>query len=176
MSLADARGRWVWVVVVTAAVAGCSSGSPASSAPPGPDKASASASGASYPGPPAPVTPPCVDSPAASAELGSPSPTEPAWFRTDGSTLYLHARRFEHGGVLDPAVGQTAIYIGPASIRPLAQPNGYVRGATHSLSLRERTYGAVTLPPGDYWLTSSQGGDLLVIGCSERAVVRREAP
>ena len=164
------------MVVVMVAAAGCSSGSPASSASPGADKASASASGANYPGPPAPVTPPCVDDPAASAEMGSPSPMEPAWFRTDGSALYLQARSFEHGGVLDPAVGQTAIYIGPASMRPLAQANGYVRGATHSLSLREGTYGTVTLPPGDYWLTSSQGGDLFVIGCRQSAVVRREGP
>ncbi len=160
------------VVLFFAAGCGVSPGTP----PEGSGRAqlgtSAARAGETYPGPPEPVTPPCAGAPPLLAALGSPSGSQPAWFHTDGSPLYITARRFEHGGIFDPDVGQTAIYLGPAEVTPQLLPNGYVRGATHSLSVREKTYGMIQLAAGSYWLTSSQGGDVLVIACSPNALTQ----
>lgn len=160
------------VVVLTMAACRGSSSAGAEGSPPAQVGTSAARPSETYPGVPSPVSPPCADSPPSSATLGSPSGNQPARFHTDGSVLYVTARRFEHGGIFDPDVGQTAIYFGPAEVTPKLESNGYVRGATHSLSARERTYSMIRLPAGSYWLVSSQGGDILVIACSPEAITQ----
>ena len=56
-------------------------------------------------------------------DLGRPSEGGPtAEFTTDGSTFYITATGFDHGGYFDPKRGITAIYIGPARTPPTWNP------------------------------------------------------
>ena len=120
-------------------------------------------------------TPACADDPSSEVELGSPYRANGArartFFRTDGSTVYFMARRFAHGGALDPSQGVTALYLGPTTSTPSVEHGtGVVSGATVTLTVREGQWVAATLDAGSYWILSSTGGDLVAIGCSPSAV------
>lgn len=114
---------------------------------------------------------PCGDG-VSRAELGSPylgGPT--AEFTAKEGTLYVTARRFEHGGPFDPAKGSTAIYMGPAD-RPPAwdQQRNVVANTALQLHVEESDFTHFELPVGRYWLWSSNGGDVVVVSCSEGGV------
>lgn len=117
--------------------------------------------------------PPCRDSPASSAELGSPQRLSgrTARFSTDGSTVYVTARSFEKGGPLDPEQGLTAVWVGHNDVTPrYDEQSGRVLGATERIMVREGDFGAIDLDAGRYWLWTSTGGDVLAISCARRGV------
>lgn len=118
------------------------------------------------------VVPTCAEQPLSQVELGSPSRgTEGAEFETTGAPMFVTARRFEHGGPFDPAVGRTAIWVGPSSHPPtLNEHTGEVGGTTLQTTVTEGTYSRLDLPAGRYWLWSSTGGDIVLIGCSSNAL------
>jgi hypothetical protein len=114
----------------------------------------------------------CDGKPASSVRLGSPYRTgRPATFRTNGDPIYLTAHQFEHGGLLDPATGITAFYIGPAQTPPsYDERTGQVTPATATLLVKEREYGQIQLNAGSYWLWTTTGGDVELISCTPEGV------
>lgn len=123
-------------------------------------------------------TPPCLDSPASSADLGSPQRLSgrTARFSTDGSTVYVTARQFEKGGPFDPERGLTAVWVGPGEQEPrYDEQSGEVLGATTSIMVPEGEYGELELDPGRYWLWTSTGGDVRALSC-EPAGITDPAP
>ncbi len=116
--------------------------------------------------------PPCIDNPASTARLGSPCRGGPAAsFTTDGSQLFVSARHFEHGGVLDPPRGVTRIFFGRTSVtRTFDEQSGVVTGFTADVTVREGAHARVLLRPGRYWVWTTIGGDVALISCSRHAV------
>ena len=119
--------------------------------------------------------PPCLGVPVAQVNLGSPYRAKGAeartFFATNGSPVYFTARKFSHGGVLDPPQGVTAVYLGPrANLPTVARDSGEVSGTTVTLTVKEGEWEAAALPAGGYWVLTSTGGDLVVVGCSPGAV------
>ena len=111
----------------------------------------------------------------AQVNLGSPYRAKGAeartFFATNGSPVYFTARKFSHGGVLDLPQGVTAVYLGPRANLPTVAPDsGEVSGTTVTLTVKEGEWEAVALPAGGYWVLTSTGGDLVVVGCSLGAV------
>jgi hypothetical protein len=111
---------------------------------------------------------PCGDG-VTRVELGSPylgGPT--AEFSAKGGVLFLTARRFQHGGPFDAANGSTAIYMGPADHPPeWDQQRNLVSNTTLQVHVEEREFTHFELPAGRYWLWSSNGGDVVVVSCTE---------
>jgi hypothetical protein len=118
------------------------------------------------------TTLPCDGAPVSVAELGSPYRTGPtAEFTTTGGVLFVTARRFEHGGVFDPERGVTAIYIGPAAKPPTwDQERNVVSNVSKTITVQEKEYSQLNLPPGRYWLWTSTGGDIQVSSCQSGGV------
>jgi hypothetical protein len=119
-----------------------------------------------------PSTLPCGEASASTAELGSPYRGGPtAEFTTSGGTIFVTARRFEHGGVLDPQQGVTAIYVGRSATRPSwDQQRNTVSNSIATLTVREGDYGKVSVSSGRYWLWTSTGGDILIVSCRRDGV------
>jgi hypothetical protein len=98
---------------------------------------------------------------------------EPPLFRTDGSELLLSADGFSHGGVLDPEVGITEVYVGNPNRLPVYnQKTGVVSNVTHSFHIIESQVVSQTLPAGQYWLVSSNGNRVFVRSCLPGGVTR----
>jgi len=115
------------------------------------------------------IKPPCGSEGVSRVDLGIPrrydSSSLYAEFTTNGGLLYVTAYGFSHGGVLDPDVGHTSIYIGPGS--PEGE-NAEPSNALASLSLTEDDYSTVELPVGTYWLV---GGPIIeIVSCEEGGV------
>jgi len=118
------------------------------------------------------VSPPCVDNPASSVELGSPYRTNPtAEFTTSGGTIYVTARRFDHGGLFGSFRGSTAINVGDVAMPPTYnERSGIISNTVEAISVTEGAYGELKLPAGRYWLWSSTGTDILLISCDPNGV------
>jgi len=114
---------------------------------------------------------PCNGNPASSVELGFPiMGGRFAEFNADGE-VFVTARKFEHGGLLEREQGSTVIHIGSIANPPsLDSQRGIVYNAIDNLSVREGDYGKITLPSGRYWLWSGIGSDILVVSCNSNGV------
>lgn len=174
MQLITHRSRALLVLAIGCCVTwACSACGPSGTSPPsGTAKPSTAASSGS-------AEPPCVDAPVAQVDLGSPYRAKGAearaLFETDGSPVYFTARKFSHGGVLDPPQGVTAVYIGPTASTPTVErESGEVSGTEVTLTIKEGDWQAASLPAGSYWVLTSTGGDLVVVGCSPGAVAPGE--
>lgn len=100
----------------------------------------------------APATvPPCGDG-HAHVELGNPKWGGPtAEFTTTGGPLYVTARRFEHGGPVDPAVGATLMFVGPVDRPPtFDEQRTAVTNASTELTVREKQFAAFEPSAGRY--------------------------
>ena len=115
---------------------------------------------------------PCDGNPASFVELGSPYLTKStAEFTTAGGEIYVIAQRYEHAGIFGSFGGSTAINIGDINILPTYnEKQNIITNATKTISIKEKDYGALTLPAGRYWLWSSSGGDIVVYSCEEGGV------
>src|SRR5256885_13907995 len=116
------------------------------------------------------VSHPCQGKPAAEIGLGSANEL-PAQFTTAGGEIFI-TKRFEHGD-LDPERGITRMNIGPVSHIPTYDKRSgsiSVSKDATELYVDEMRYGRVTLPPGRYWLWSSNGGDVRVVSCEANGV------
>jgi hypothetical protein len=110
---------------------------------------------------------PCAGKIGSRVRLGNPyRPGSPASFSTRGGPIFLTAHFFEHGA-MDPAVGITTFYIGPAATPPAwDEPKGVVTPLTASLTVSEGEYGRLNLIEGRYWLWTTTGGDVEVVSCA----------
>lgn len=91
---------------------------------------------------------------------------EPALFTSDGSELVFAADGFSHGGVLDPKVGSTAVYVGSPDRMPVDVPaSGHVTNVTHEFGINEGQETIQILPAGRYWLVTSNGVHVTVRSC-----------
>lgn len=104
--------------------------------------------------------------------LGSPYRTGPvARFVAAGGPVAVTARRFEHGGVLDPPRGRTQVWVGDGEADPVFdEASGAVRGGVASVSVAEGSWVQLDLTPGEHWLWSSTGGDVQLASCSATGV------
>lgn len=92
--------------------------------------------------------------------------SEPAVFTSDGSELVFAADGFSHGGVLDPKVGTTAVYVGNPDRMPVfSQATGQLTNVTHEFGITEGQETSQTLPAGQYWLATSNFVDVTVRSC-----------
>jgi len=114
---------------------------------------------------------PCDGNPASFVELGSPYLTKStAEFTTAGGEIYVIARRYEHG-ILLPERGGSGIYVGVLNQLPVwDKQTSKIINAYKETIIKEKDYGALTLPAGRYWLWSSSGGDIVVYSCEEGGV------
>jgi hypothetical protein len=112
--------------------------------------------------------PPCT--PGFIAELGRPvSSRAPAAarFTTAGGTIYVMARDFDHGGVLDISPGSTAVYVGEADTPPTYDDRrDTVSPILVQTSVAENGYAALDLPAGRYWLLTSNTADIVAVSCA----------
>ncbi|MBN2176044.1 MAG: hypothetical protein JW722_00105 [Demequinaceae bacterium] len=112
---------------------------------------------------------PCRPGEGVTAELGDPLRVSGryATFTTDGSGIWVTARKYLEGGVLDPKEGRGEVWVGPASSLPTYdEQTGGVLGDVFAES---RTYEGqwtfLALPPGDYWLMTGWGFDVVIQSC-----------
>lgn len=115
--------------------------------------------------------PSCIDAPAISIELGYPHVGgNVAEFTTNGSDLYVTARKFEHGGVMDPQKWLVDVYVGQINKLPIwDQQRDIVSNTTSKITFEEGEYGKFHLNVGRYWLWSG-GNDILIISCDPNGV------
>ena len=108
----------------------------------------------------------------ATLELGRPFRGQQwAEFDAAGGEVFVTVRRFEKGGVLDPEVGRSAVFLGPASSPPrYDEQSGRVSGAVARVSVVEDTWSSVELPAGRYWLWATNGSDVVVRSCEPAGV------
>jgi len=99
--------------------------------------------------------------------LGYPGGSSPpALFTSDGSELVFAADGFPHGGVLDPKVGITAVYVGNPDRMPVfSQGRGAYSNVTHEFQITEGQETTQTLPAGRYWLVNSNFRHMTVRSC-----------
>lgn len=91
---------------------------------------------------------------------------EPALFTSDGSELVFTADGFAHGGVLDPKVGKTAVYVGhPDRMPAFNERTSVLTNVTHEFRITEGQETSQTLPAGQYWLATSNFVDVKVRSC-----------
>jgi len=112
------------------------------------------------------ILPPCVGHPVSSIELGWPHVGGAvAEFTTNGSEIYITARRFQHSGVLDPKKWIVDVYVGKINKLPTwDQQRDIITNATSKITFDEGFYGKLKLEAGRYWLWTG-GDDILVISC-----------
>lgn len=113
---------------------------------------------------------PCPDG--TTLDLDDPYRTGPqALFSAAGGEVWVTARSFSHGGIFDPEVGLTTIYIGTEA-EPLIhqQQSSRVDNAVVKTHVEEGTWSSVELPEGRYRLWSSTGGDVWVRSCQPDGV------
>ena len=90
----------------------------------------------------------------------------PALFTSDGSELVFTADGFAHGGVLDPKVGSTAVYVGhPDRMPAYNRATSELTNVTHEFRIIEGKETSQTLPAGRYWLVTSNFVDVKVRSC-----------
>lgn len=103
----------------------------------------------------------CAD--ATVTELGVPFGTRVAYFRTSGGQLRIGVS--ELGEDLFGVVTQTGVDLG-SSPRPRVDPaSNRVLNATTSVTVHVDRTTEVSLPAGEYWLTSSNGGRIELRTC-----------
>ena len=113
--------------------------------------------------------PPCGTS-ATQVPLGSPyRGSHPvAYFTTDGSDVYISARKFSHGGALDPKTGVTGIWIGDATTPPTYdEQRSIISNTKLNFYVEEGKHKKAQLPAGRYWLWTSPGGDIVAESCGQ---------
>lgn len=115
---------------------------------------------------PATVPEPCPEG--VTLDLGRPLRGQQwAEFDAAGGEVFVTVRRFEKGGVLDPEVGRSAVFVGPAAQAPrYDEQSGRVSGALDRTSVVEGTWSALDVPPGRYWLWATNGSDVAVRSCA----------
>jgi hypothetical protein len=115
--------------------------------------------------------PKCIDKPANSIELGYPHiGGDVAEFTTNGSEIYITARKFEHGGVMDPPKWLVDVYVGRINELPnWDRERDIITNITSKITFEEGSYGKLKLEPGRYWLWSG-GNDILAISCEPNGV------
>lgn len=99
--------------------------------------------------------------------LGYPGgSSEPVLITSDGSELVFAADGFSHGGVLDPKVGTTAVYVGNPDRMPVfSQESGHYTNVTHEFRIIEGQETSQILPAGQYWLVNSNFVHMTVRSC-----------
>ena len=109
--------------------------------------------------------------PKSQVELGSPyTGGETAEFSTSGSDLYLIARHFHHGGILDLKKYTTGVYVGLLEKKPIWDTRrNIISNVSTEINFSEGYYGMLTLPAGRYWLWSGSG-DIVIYSCEEGGV------
>ena len=91
---------------------------------------------------------------------------EPALFTVDGSELVFAADGFPHGGILDPKVGSTAVYVvNPDRMPVFSEASGHVTNVTHEFGIDEGQETNQILPAGRYWLATSNFVVVTVRSC-----------
>lgn len=89
-----------------------------------------------------------------------------AMFTSDGSELVFTADGFAHGGVLDPKIGKTAVYVGrPPRMPVFNAATSELTNVTHEFHLTEGQETSQTLPAGRYWLATSNFVHVTVWSC-----------
>jgi hypothetical protein len=90
----------------------------------------------------------------------------PALFTADGSQLVFTADGFAHGGLLDPKVGKTAVYVGNPDRMPVYnRATSVLTNVTHEFGITEGQETSQTLPAGRYWLATSNFVHVKVRSC-----------
>lgn len=119
------------------------------------------------------ATSPCQQGSGTALELGDPlrASDRYATFTTDGSGVWVTARVFQHGGVLDSDVGRGGVYVGLASSPPTYdQQTGRVGNLVAESTITEGSWTLMDLPQGDYWLWSTSGSDVVIESCQSGGV------
>lgn len=94
-----------------------------------------------------------------------------AKFQTTGGTVYISVRHVSAGEADDPEAGQSTIYVGALARPPAYDPqSGRVRRTIVTTSVLGSTWSAIDLPEGRYWLTASNGWDVLIRSCEPGGV------
>ncbi len=122
-------------------------------------------------------TNPCEPDVGTALELGDPLRISGryATFTTDGSGVWVTARVYQHGGVLDPDVGRGGVYVGSASSPPtFDQQTGVVGNLVAESIITEGSWTMMDLPAGDYWLWTTSGSDVVVESCRSGGVSNPE--
>lgn len=95
-----------------------------------------------------------------------------AKFQSAGGTVYVSVRRFSKGGTSDPETGQSMIYVGAMARPPAYDPqSGRVRGTIATTSVVENTWSAMDLAAGRYWLSATNGWDVVIRSCEPGGIL-----
>lgn len=87
-----------------------------------------------------------------------------AKFQTPGGTVYVSVGQFRQDRADGP--DRSTIYIGALARPPTYDPQeGRLRGTIATMPVIERTWSAVDLTEGRYWLTASDGWDIAIRSC-----------
>ena len=111
---------------------------------------------------------PCEPDAGTVLELGDPLRISGryATFTTDGSGVWVTARVYQHGGVLDPEVGRGGVFVGLTSSPPTYdEQTGRVENLVAESIITEGAWTMMELPAGDYWLWTTSGSDVVVESC-----------
>jgi hypothetical protein len=142
------RSRRAWLLLVVLGAGGCGS------APVGPGPS------------PTSEDEPCPRD-GIDVELGIPSRgEEPALFTTAGGTVHVMVGGFPHGGVLDPEVWRSGIYVGDAAVPPTYdEQSSEVTGVVAQTSVLEGSWSSLELGPGRHWLWATNGAEVVLRSC-----------
>lgn len=148
MALTFRRGSWLVVLVAMIGVSACD-----------------------LPPPEGAVEAPCKNSEATTLELGNPDllSRRYAEFSTSGTVVWVTARGYSEGGLME--TDRTRIELGWASEPPNYDPqSGATVNSLVDVSAQEGLWTPMELEAGDYWLWSSNGGEVTIQACTADAI------
>jgi hypothetical protein len=112
---------------------------------------------------------PCPPGTGITFELGDPLRVSGryATFSTDGGGVWVTAREYLQGGVLDPAEGRGEVWVGPTSSLPTydEQTGGVLGDIVAESHTYEGWWTFLDLPRGDYWMMTGWGFDVVIQSC-----------
>jgi hypothetical protein len=132
--------------------------------------------------PPEPPEPICSPSSTPTVSLGDPwfSPGDeslrPAYFTTNGQTIYLVATKFDHGGIGDIPHKSTSAFIGKAATPPQRDTENFVAPILIKFSITEDKSRAFELTAGAYWIITNLSADIAIGSCDATEVTGSPAP
>lgn len=109
---------------------------------------------------------PCPD--AEEFDLGSPTTGGDVseFTAAEHASYWISARDFSHGGMFDPDVWRTTVYIGSQEVPPTYDAQrSRVTGADVEVDVVEETWSRVELDAGAHWVWAISGGSILIKSC-----------
>ncbi|MBY5162932.1 hypothetical protein [Salsipaludibacter albus] len=122
-----------------------------------------------------PSPPPCLDDPSTEVDLGAPwwGSHEPARLAVDGNRLYVQAVEWPDPSLLEDGLEEfglgnsPALKLGDATVGlpDVDRSFSQLTDVEHEASVEEDRVTSLDLPPGDYWLLTSNWVRLRAFAC-----------